>query len=320
MNNNWKESRQNWMKTTHPTTAHHQQQTSANSQWNRRQNVHSHLGRKGKGDLHGSVLPCSTEVSSEEEAGVGDNLIKASRARSRTQWEKYNSTKNQANITEPSIPGGSTFMVHKHRQRSSTHPQLGKSEDYSWVPTNSRKTSKIKQKSCPTPRAEEWISRRFYVLQGLWKTISYDLKRPCLLPSQRRVHTQERRWLANVHQETNFRRFKAPFFPLIAPNWNHPKCPLTKDKYIRVYSCSTARSPAISSIWINLTDTILSEKSIYYKVHKHAGRTVYLLGKHTHEANPSKKEWDKISGVGEGKVIWEEHGWGINSTAETLCA
>lgn len=73
------------MKTTLPTTAHQQQQTPANSQRNGRQNVHFHFGRKGKGDLHGSVLPCSTEVSSEEEVGVGDNLIKASRARSRTQ-------------------------------------------------------------------------------------------------------------------------------------------------------------------------------------------------------------------------------------------
>ena len=281
------------MKTTHPATAHQQQQTSANSQRKGRWNVHSHLGRKGKGDLRGRVLPCSTEVSSEEEVGMGDNLIKASRERSRTQWEKYNPTKNQANIIEHSIPGGNTFMVHKHAKILNPST-TGKKWRLQWVPTNSRKTGKIKQTSCPTPRAEEWISRRFYVLQGLWKTISYDLKRPCLPPSQRRVHTQERCWLANVHQETNFRRFKAPFFPLIAPNWNHPKCPPTKDKYIRVYSCSTARSPAISSIWINCTDTILSEKSIYYKVHKHAGRTVYLLGKHTHEANPSKKEWDKL--------------------------
>lgn len=57
------------MKTTHPATAHQQQQTSANSQRKGRWNVHFHLGRKGKGDLHGRVLPCSTEVSSEEEVG-----------------------------------------------------------------------------------------------------------------------------------------------------------------------------------------------------------------------------------------------------------
>lgn len=73
------------MKTTHPATAHQQQQTSANSQRNGRRNVHFHLGRKGKGDLQGRVLPCSTELSSEEEVGMGDNLVKASRARSRTQ-------------------------------------------------------------------------------------------------------------------------------------------------------------------------------------------------------------------------------------------
>jgi len=171
------------MKTTHPATAHQQQQTSANSQRKGRWNVHFHLGRKGKGDLHGRVLPCSTEVSSEEEVGMGDNLIKASRERSRTQWEKYNPTKNQANIIEHSIPGGNTFMVHKHAKILNPST-TGKKWRLQWVPINSRKTGKIKQKSCPTPRAEEWISRRFYVLQGLWKTISYDLKRPCLPPSQ----------------------------------------------------------------------------------------------------------------------------------------
>ena len=47
---------------------------------------------------------------------------------------KKNKNKKQANIIEHSIPGRNACMVHKHRQRSSTHQQLGKSEDYSEFP------------------------------------------------------------------------------------------------------------------------------------------------------------------------------------------
>lgn len=50
---------------------------------------------------------------------------------------------------------------------------------------------------------------------------------------------------------------------------------------------------------MNLTDTALSEKSIYYKVHKYAKRTMYHRGKHTYAANPTGKGRDERQTSGE---------------------
>lgn len=157
-------------------------------------------------------------------------------------------------------------MVHTHVQRYCTPSITGGK----WRPQGLLPPTRLvnrKQESCTvTSVGEERTSRHFYMLLGLWKKISQDLKRLCPQPSQpfhSWVHTPERCLLAYVHQETNSRRFKAAFFS------NSPK-PKTSQKsttnrFLQWNNSTAVRTTATSSICMNLTNRAVNEKSVYIK-------------------------------------------------------
>lgn len=172
-----------------------------------------------------------------------DKLIKTSK-----EWAKHE--KNTTQLKNKQKQPGKNHrtkhsrrkiqMVHTHVQRYWTPSITGRK----WRPqglliTPTRLVNR-KQESCTvTSSGEERISRHFYMLLGLWKKISQDLKRLCPQPSQpfhSWVHTPERCLLAYVHQETNSRRLKAAFFSNSPQTEDIPK--VHNKWYISIDSCN----------------------------------------------------------------------------------
>ena len=113
------------------TKSHQQQQTSAHSQQNGRQNINSCFMRKGpQGGLTEKCSPLFHWGDLGRGSGYRRQSHQGQQAVSWTWWEKYNATKKQANIIEQGIPGGNTFMVHNIGKDTPPHQQLGKSEDH----------------------------------------------------------------------------------------------------------------------------------------------------------------------------------------------